>query len=1188
MTQLTELLLKYREREGYRARGGVYALAGFELQIHAFLLDFFRALTRSRLDASPPESQSELLGAFEALSDHTRAPTGQGEVVCVQVKRTLTRSTLRKCIEEAISIERFLKEELGSTEIAYEIVTKRIRGRPSIEDLHLSNPADQEVFERLRLQRAFLPFRTLADPRPQLLAEIFPYVSRPIEFLNEAASTCLRRGLNPEGSEDVRDSLVRLFDRHWQLPTLPRVKLLTEEDVRRGQSSTGRIQVGRTPIFTDIRNGNFMPREDLVASAIGELDAAAAKEIDDGLNIFWITGKSGSGKSVILLQIVQQLVEAGESVFWLDQPEELMSILSEWPQVTRLIGQPIFVAVDDIYDPQSRETLDLEKLTSLVTSNREEEWPILLTCGPPDFEQAFRSDSVEGLHVYNWRLPAVERAEIEKLEAWYRLRTGKSPLQGLAARQALDHNQGLMVSIMYEFTSLQENDQSSLARVGDNFKKRLEAAGLAETLRLPLAVHRLYVWPPQRWLEDDHIEELEQLNAQEDFILSPESRDGRLRLTHPHLADTLYRALSGRILRPRKEARILAGAFKRALDENDDALSLGLLKIFAGGSERLSICDEEVLYVEALKAWTDVGPKRGEQSSIWNWISWIRWEERHPRLAAKPQRESMFLQCLASLKLKDQKDWYSAWLFLCEWFPNYVQLIGLGLRQLENSQAQEKRSKPWLAIWRKLVECRVHNYQPIVQHIGLTWLGENQDHRRWPLVLNLLARHSSSPDVRGHMEQIGLSWLADNEFSIRWLRAWLYIANLSTRVFSHKYKAADIWEYLLPSPGWLSRALWGPLWRTFLDNFKLVQKIAPKAERSEFLDRGRAWLQSPGVTRNREAAEVAIGILSSLGGSELVPVLRVSEEWLMESCNHSRPTWVRLFELYLDAGGSRKQLLECSSHWCMRNRSHYYTPLVAAKVLCRAEAGTGIERLAKWMAEWLRANRQKPIWRRVYHTLKEAADSEEFHLRESELGALLGEQDREVGRHWHDLETAYREQTPVAGKIQRLTPSGFEVNLGSPGKFTVNSRQIDLGVCAFPEAWLGVETRFLVTRIDREALTATLSRKAWVKKLVSSQSQATLESLVPGKRCSGSAVHAFDGGLLVEIDGLYARLDAPRHLRPGVGEKCLTWVKRIDPAYRCVWLSLEPVPFPKDLSWEQRFKLTIENSRQRLREFIRS
>lgn len=37
---LVDLLRRFREEEPHRARGGVAALAGFELQIHAYLLDF--------------------------------------------------------------------------------------------------------------------------------------------------------------------------------------------------------------------------------------------------------------------------------------------------------------------------------------------------------------------------------------------------------------------------------------------------------------------------------------------------------------------------------------------------------------------------------------------------------------------------------------------------------------------------------------------------------------------------------------------------------------------------------------------------------------------------------------------------------------------------------------------------------------------------------------------------------------------------------------------------------------------------------------------------------------------------------------------------------------------------------------------------------------------------------------------
>ena len=93
---LTEMLVEaWQAKQASRAFGGLWALSGFAYQSAAYLLRFFR-----RVDEQQCESGD--LAQMERLSD-ILCPE-DGRVRLIQVKRTLTRSSLVDAVREAYEI----------------------------------------------------------------------------------------------------------------------------------------------------------------------------------------------------------------------------------------------------------------------------------------------------------------------------------------------------------------------------------------------------------------------------------------------------------------------------------------------------------------------------------------------------------------------------------------------------------------------------------------------------------------------------------------------------------------------------------------------------------------------------------------------------------------------------------------------------------------------------------------------------------------------------------------------------------------------------------------------------------------------------------------------------------------------------------------------------------------------------
>lgn len=108
----------------------------------------------------------------------------------------------------------------------------------------------------------------------------------------------------------------------------------------------------------------------------------------------------------------------------------------------------------------------------------------------------------------------------------------------------------------------------SLARA---FATVFSEASLSEPLRPLLALNRLYLRAPYRWLSESNRERLEALNRDGDFsLLELQTGSPLVRLTHPHLSDAIYRALV-RPSTPLAYANDLGSVFERAVDEGDDA-----------------------------------------------------------------------------------------------------------------------------------------------------------------------------------------------------------------------------------------------------------------------------------------------------------------------------------------------------------------------------------------------------------------------------------------------------------------------------------------------------------------------------------------------------------------------------------------------------------------------------------------
>jgi hypothetical protein len=523
---LRRIIAALRAEHPASAYGGLWALAGFSLQAGVFLLHFFRNLIANRS-----------LPSIEELSDILCPAEGQITLV-MQVKRTLTRATLAKALKEFALIIRLIQSH-NETAVLESLRFQVACGKREA-NVEWPWPADAALQDDIRNMLGEMeshqadPFIVeQVDPLEDLWALLWSQgVCDPQAIIREAAGRLLESFGRPNLA--VHRDLISYFANAPRRTEGPRTGyLVLAEDVvpEANAESSHKIVVGGGFGFRELRQGCFRHRPlifaDLWTNFAQWLSEMEFRILEREIPVFWIDGRSGEGKSVLLRQLVAHLL--------LRHPDRLPVVevsREELPQAVKerreVLDHPALLIVDDLYAVSNREEWD-ERLSQAVETDLA---PLfILTCGPSEQREEFERRFSEPFRMTRFNVPPFGESERQQFVDWYINRTGKQPGQ-----KTLTTENALLVQLIFELS-----EGTTLNEFARRFRKRLELGGVLSAVQLILALSALYLETPLGLLaqtdERDVISRLSQ-DDQRHFRLDEES----VNFAHAHLA--------GEILRP--------------------------------------------------------------------------------------------------------------------------------------------------------------------------------------------------------------------------------------------------------------------------------------------------------------------------------------------------------------------------------------------------------------------------------------------------------------------------------------------------------------------------------------------------------------------------------------------------------------------------------------------------------------
>jgi hypothetical protein len=417
-------------------------------------------------------------------------------IVASQVKYTLRSGSLGEALEEFSLIYNLIKTKFPH--ILPVIRFKLISSRSELQDIKKSTDGWMQRNEKI-VDSDFSSLITICtdtNPEYRLLALLANELqcSEPLIVLHRWIGIIVDASVTGNTLEHAGRNIWNELHSLWRDLRPPSgLYIWQSNDIPPSDVLQGGVLTGQRPNIRHLRDGYFHQRniysdlEKIFFKWVDEL--ITEQDYMDKIPIFWIGGRSGSGKSVALLHLLSILTERGLSpVIWLGHHTSLLAPALHFALNNQ--SEPIsIIGLDDPYvveDGVSSHWDDFfASAHSIMQNEGSHRLPILVACGPTEQADLFRSDYGEHLNFFKHDMPHDTNNEHAVLQEWYSRRTGNPPPR-------IDNNNTLLVQLFFQW-----DKHETIAEFSTRLKERLslddEDKAILHKVSRILALNRLYI-----------------------------------------------------------------------------------------------------------------------------------------------------------------------------------------------------------------------------------------------------------------------------------------------------------------------------------------------------------------------------------------------------------------------------------------------------------------------------------------------------------------------------------------------------------------------------------------------------------------------------------------------------------------------------------------------------------------------
>ena len=319
-------------------------------------------------------------------------------------------------------------------------------------------------------------------------------------------------------------------------------RILSAGDFFDPASASSAILIGRRPRLADLNGGRFRTRGELLHDAETAVQTwithvEQTDKDDVQLPVFWIEGRPGDGKSVLLLQLVRSLLTEGglPLITELSTRDEIVDWLAAQPRADRASDHPpgfSFAFVDDFYGKFDRN--EVGEIISRAF-HRGAPRAAIITCGPTVERIDWTNQS--RVKIEHFRVPEPSVEEMTAFDSWYRELTGQSIPPRLASRGKL------LVEWLIELAGGQLDHDFA-----GNLKATLERLDVFGAVFMVTAVNALDIAAPLALRDDIGVRrafDLLEQQAMDHLELRADEDQGGIYMLHPALVWPLFKLWAG-------------------------------------------------------------------------------------------------------------------------------------------------------------------------------------------------------------------------------------------------------------------------------------------------------------------------------------------------------------------------------------------------------------------------------------------------------------------------------------------------------------------------------------------------------------------------------------------------------------------------------------------------------------------